>query len=273
MRIRCGSARVLALCTAPFVTPGWAQTLEPESLTGGDQAPEAVPKPCLEPPPLVRWEDYEGPLRKVVGSFARGLERKSVRPPHYKPGTVLCSLELKDKFLLFLYDSYEPIALLSAGFDAALDQAQNNDPNFGPGVAGYGKRFGANYADQVSLRFFSEFAYPALFREDPRYYRLGHGTNRERFLHAIGHTFIAHRDNGKPIFNYSEWLGTASTVALGSAYHTSGQQGFAPRARSVGYFAAGDLGFDVLREFGPEISHKLKIPVRDSNEPRRGTRP
>jgi hypothetical protein len=258
--------------TALFYALGWAQAKQTESPAGQNEQPtEKVAKPCLDPPPLVRWEDYEGPLRKVVGSLARGLERKSVRPPHYKPGTVLCSLELKDKFLLFIRDSSEPIAFLSAGFGAAVDQAQNNDSNFGQGASGYGKRFGANYADQVSLRFFTEFAYPAMFGEDPRYYRLGHGTKRARLLHAIGHTFIAHRDNGKPMFNYSEWLGTTSAVALGSTYHTSGEQGFAPRARSVGYFVGADVGFDVLREFWPEISRKLKIPFRDSSKPQSGT--
>lgn len=231
-----------------------------------NQASEKVAKPCQEPPPLLRWEDYQGPFQKIVGSFARTLERKSVRSPHYKPGTVLCSLEWKDKFLLFVHDSYEPLPLLTAGFNAAIDQAENNDRKFGQGAQGYGRRFGANLADQASRRFFTEFAYPVIFSEDPRYYRLGHGTKRARLLHAVGHTFVAYRDNAKPMFNYSEWLGTTSAVVLGSTYHTSGDHGFAPMARSVGYFAAQDLGFDVLREFWPEIAHKLKMPFRDTRE-------
>ncbi|MBZ5604555.1 MAG: hypothetical protein LAO79_19815, partial [Acidobacteriia bacterium] len=145
---------------------------------------------------MVRWEDYNGPLQKVVGAFARGVERKSVHPLHYKPGTVLCSLELKDKFLLFVQESYEPVSLAAAGFNAAIDQAQNNDARFGQGFEGYGRRFGANLADQVSLRLFSEFAYPAIFSEDPRYYRQGRGSKKSRLLHAVGHTFIGHRDDG-----------------------------------------------------------------------------
>ena|ERR1019366_8832797 len=65
--------------------------------------------PCLEPPPMVRWEDYQGPLHKTVAAFTRKLERRTVHPTHYKPGTVLCSLELGDKFLLFAQDAVDPV--------------------------------------------------------------------------------------------------------------------------------------------------------------------
>src|SRR5438045_3202037 len=61
---------------------------------------------CVQPPPLVSLQDYDGPLKKTVGLFARELERKSVHPPHYKPGLMLCSLDLKDKFFLFARDTF-----------------------------------------------------------------------------------------------------------------------------------------------------------------------
>jgi len=40
----------------------------------------------LEPPPLVGWQDYNGPFAKTVGTFGRKLERKAVHPPRYRPG-------------------------------------------------------------------------------------------------------------------------------------------------------------------------------------------
>src|ERR1017187_5797968 len=46
--------------------------------------------PCVQPPPLVRWQDYQGPFAKVVGAFGRKVERKSVHPVHYKSGVLLC---------------------------------------------------------------------------------------------------------------------------------------------------------------------------------------
>ena len=222
--------------------------------------------PCLEPPPLVRLEDYDGPLKKTVGIFARKLERKSVKP-HYKPGAILCSLELKDKFILFVMDSIDPVSFLDAGFNAGLAQAQDDDPTFGQGAAGYGKRFGASFVDQASSKFFTDFAFPAIFSEDPRYYRLGSGSGGRRFLHAVEHALVAHRDNGKRIFNFSEWLGTTSAVVLSNTYHPGNERGFAPTAQAVGYSVIQDVGFDVLREFWPEISRKFRLPFRDQPDP------
>jgi len=145
-----------------------------------------------------------------VGAFAGTLERKAVPQAHYKPGTLLCSLEPKDKFVLFIHDALDPLAFLTAGFNAGLDQAQNRDPTFGQGTEGFGRRFGINFADQTSLRFFTDFAYPTIFSEDPRYYRLAHGRPEKRLLHAVEHAFVAHLDNGRHMFNFSEWMGATS---------------------------------------------------------------
>jgi hypothetical protein len=225
-----------------------------------------VAVPCLEPPPLVSLSDYNSPLKKTVGVFARALERKSVHQPHYKPGVVLCSLELKDKFVLFVQDSLDPVALLSSGFGAGMDQASGRDPTFGQGASGYGKRFAANFADQASPKLFEDFAYPAMFSEDPRYYRLAHGSGGKRFLHAAGHVFVAHRVGGTHMPNYSEWLGTASGVALSNAYHPGSERGLGSAAKRVGYSLIQAIGFDVLREFWPEISWKFKLPFRGDYE-------
>ena len=244
-----------------------ASAQEPQSAPLGQPAGTNAASSCLEPPPLVGWRDYNGPLEKVVGSFGRKLERKAVHPPHYKPNAVLYSLELKDKFVLFLQDTYDPISLLSSGFSAGLDQAGNRDPTFGQGASGYGKRYAADFTSQTISRFFKDFAYPAIFSEDPRYYRLGDGSARKRLGHALEHTFIARRDNGKRMFNFSEWLATASSAGLNNFYHPGNSPGFAPAARGVGYSIVQDMGFDVLREFWPEIARRFKMPFRGLPEP------
>ena len=222
---------------------------------------------------MIRWGDYQGPFPKTVAAFTRKLERTTVHPPHYKTGTVLCSLELGDKFALFAQDAVDPLSFLTAGFNAGLDQAGNQHASFGQGAAGYGKRFGANFLSQTSSSFFKEFAYPAIFREDPRYYRVAHGSVKSRLLHAAEHVFVAHRDNGKPMFNVSEWLGTSSALWLNGTYYAGGPRGFAPETRRVAYSVLQDVGWDVLREFWPEIAHKLKMPFRDRREPAKNLPP
>jgi hypothetical protein len=227
-----------------------------------EEAMQNAAAPCVQPVPMVRLEDYNGPLNKVVGTFARRLERKAVHPPHYKPGAKLCTLKLKDKFLLFVEDSFDPVTFLSSAFNAGLDQAQDTDPSLGQGAGGYGRRFAGEFADQASSTFFKDFAFPSIFSEDPRYYRLAHGTGRRRFLHALEHAVVAHSDNGERMFNFSEWFGTASGVALSNTYHPDNQRGFSPAAQRVGYSVLQDMGYDVLREFWPEISRKFRLPFR-----------
>lgn len=268
MLIACGGARAQDQPPAPP---------KQESPTGPENPPVVVSveqeqtqknpnAPCVQPPPIVRWQDYQGPFAKVVGAFGRKLERKSAVPPHYKPGAKLCTLEIKDKFRLFVDDTIDPITVVNAAFNAGLGQAQNSDPSFGQGAAGYGKRFGVNMIDQAQSEFFKDFAYPTIFFEDPRYYRLGQGSTQRRFLHALAHAVVAHHEDGTPMPNYSEWLGTTSAVALSNVYHPDNRRGFGPSAQKVIIAVSQDAGFDVLREFWPEIARKFKLPFRGEKE-------
>jgi hypothetical protein len=67
--------------------------------------------------------------------------------------------------------------------------------------------------------------------------------------------------------NYSQWLGTASAVTLANTYHPGNRRGVGPAAQRVGFSIAQDIGFDVLREFWPEISRRLNLPFRGAQNP------
>jgi hypothetical protein len=239
-----------------------------ESPVPASQPPPGVPvvtistnaTRCVQPAPLEALQDYNGPLRKTVGLFARRLDRKAVHPPHYEPGLTLCSLDVKNKFFLFVRDTYDPVTFMAAGFFAGIGQATNRDPTFGQGAAGYSKRFGTDFLDQASFNFFKDFAYPSIFSEDPRYYRQIHGSAKSRIWHAVNHSVVAYRYNGHRMFNFQEWLGTSSAVALSNLYHPGNERGFAPAATQVGIIVLEDVGFNMLREFWPEIAHKLNLP-------------
>jgi len=148
------------------------------------------------------------------------------------------------------------VTFLDSAFNAGLDQAQDTDPSYWQGAEGYGRRFGAEYTGQASSRFFKEFAYPWIFSEDPRYYRLAHGNAGRRLLHAVEHSVVAHRDDGARMFNFSEWLGTTSTVVL-EQYLSPGQR---TRLRSRG--AASGLQHPPRHGF----RHAARILARDFQE-------
>jgi hypothetical protein len=104
------------------------------------------------------------------------------------------------------------------------------------------------------------FLYPSIFKEDPRYYRMGEGSFQHRLMHAMSHIIIAHRNSGVAEFNFSEWFGLTSSVALRNLYHPDRLRGFQPAAGRVERGLASDMATDIFREFWPEISRKLKIP-------------
>lgn len=228
--------------------------------------------PCVQPPPPVTWRDYKGPFAKTVAVFAQRLERRSLGPNsqpqhHYKPGVLLCTLETRDKFWLFVHDSSDPVAFINAAWNAGVSQVQNNQPTFGRGFTGYLDRFGVQMAGQASGNFFKDFLYPTVFQEDPRYYRLGTASNKRRIVHAMSHVVIAHNENGNRMFNFSEWLGDATIIVLGNTYLPDRQRGVAPVAESMATGMGYDMGYDILREFWPEIAKTFHLPFREQNVP------
>lgn len=216
---------------------------------------------------MIRWQDYNGPLAKLVGTVGAKVERRAIHEPNYKPGDALCSLGMRDKFILFVEDTIDPITIATVAFSSALDQAENSEPRFGQGMQGYGKRWDANEASDASGRFFSEFLFPTVLSEDPRYYRLGRGSGGRRLLHALEHAVVAHRDHGGRMPNISEWAGTTSGVLLSDLYHPGTTHGPSSVASQVGWNILEDTGFDVLREFWPEIARKFHVPFRSASEP------
>jgi hypothetical protein len=64
------------------------------------------------------------------------------------------------------------------------------------------------------------------------------------------------------MFNYSEWLGSASTIALSNLYHPGNRLNTGEMASRMGFLVGMDAGFDVLREFWPKIAHSMKFPFR-----------
>jgi hypothetical protein len=172
-----------------------------------------------------------------------------------------------EKFHLFAKTAFDPVTVVIAAAQAGLSQADNQFKGYGQGAEGYGKRFGAAFADQVSTGFFSNFMYPTLFKQDPRYFRKGHGGFPRRFVYSLMQEVICHTDSGGRAFNASNVLGAFSSGALSNAYYPSDDRGFkltmSRSGLAVVYATAGNL----LNEFWPDIGRKLRKSKPDSPPP------
>jgi hypothetical protein len=128
-------------------------------------------------------------------------------------------LKSGQKFRLFARSAFDPFTLSLVGAEAGLSQADNQFPAYGQGAQGYGKRYGAAVADEVSSSFFSNYFYPTLFKADPRYFRLGEGGFPRRFFYGVKQEFVCHTDKGGRSFNFSNVLGAFTAGAISNIYY------------------------------------------------------
>ncbi len=106
---------------------------------------------------------------------------------------------------------------------------------------------------------------PALLHQDPRYFRLGHGSATHRLLYAMSTSVICRHDNtGKWEPNYSNVGGNMISGALSTLYYPPNDSGIGLTiGNGLIVTAEGTIG-GVFQEFWPDISRKFlhKDPTR-----------
>jgi hypothetical protein len=127
----------------------------------------------------------------------------------------------KQKFKLALRTAVDPVAFLGAGFAAGVEQWDDAYSGYGQGAQGYGKRFGASYADAFDGTMLGGAVFPSLLHQDPRYFYKGTGTIRSRVLYAISTVVICKGDNGRWQPNYSNLLGSLASAGISNLYYPS----------------------------------------------------
>jgi hypothetical protein len=108
---------------------------------------------------------------------------------------------------------------IDTGIGAGIQQWRNNYPEFSQGMEGYGKRFGAIYADHVSSIIIGHVVMQSIFHQDPRYFYKGTGSIRSRALYAIGTAFVRKGDNGHWQPDYSDVLGSLAAGEISTLYY------------------------------------------------------
>jgi hypothetical protein len=161
------------------------------------------------------------------------------------------------KFHLMYKSSVDPFVFVADGFVAGLGQARNTNPGFGQGAEGYFKRFGASYLDTIDGNLWGNAILPILFKEDPRYFRLGSGSFTHRFLYSASTTVWCKRDNGRWGPNYANVLGNFISGGISNAYYPAADRGVEQTLDgAMTVTAEGVIGAEFV-EFWPDISRHL----------------
>ena len=165
-------------------------------------------------------------------------------------------LTVKQKFAIAAKDSFDWPVLLVSGAFAGLSHLQNQNPSFGQGMAGYGKRWAAAYGDQAVGNFLAEAAMPALFHEDPRYFRRGEGSVPGRLGYAVSRVLVTRTDAGRRRFNCSEFAGNGLTAAAANLYYRDDRDA-RDNVQRLAVLVATDAFGNVLKEFWPDIKRRM----------------
>jgi len=162
----------------------------------------------------------------------------------------------RQKMTIAAKDSFDWPVYPTAGLFATLYQLENSNPSFGQGMEGWAKRFGTAYGDQMIGNMMTEGLVPALFHQDPRYFRLGEGTKKSRIWYAVTRIEVARMDSGRNTFNFSEWGGNAAAAAISNAYYPD-TRNWNDNLQKLLIACATDTFSNVLKEFWPDVKRKL----------------
>jgi len=166
-------------------------------------------------------------------------------------------ISAKEKMTIATLDSFDWPVYPTAAVFAAFYQLADQNHEFGQGMAGYGKRLGTSYADQLSGNMFTEGFVPALTHEDPRYFRMGSGPAGKRLWYSFTRTFVTKTDAGHRTFNLSEWGGASASVALSNLYYTDTRKVDDNVTKLLIQVGSDTIG-NLLKEFWPDVKRKLR---------------
>src|ERR1700675_2425539 len=98
------------------------------------------------------------PVRMARAQSASGsgasasLQSSSPAPAHVQPGQTSSAYHRPSgaiKLHNYLFDTFGPYSIATAALAGGINQAKNNPPEWGQGMAGYGQRGGSNYGTEI----------------------------------------------------------------------------------------------------------------------------
>jgi hypothetical protein len=180
--------------------------------------------------------------------------------PNYRAvsaSTKLPPLSVRTKFWLATEDSFDYSSFVLAGLLAGYSQAINSSPEFHDGLAAYGRYYWHSFADEAVGNYFTEAIVPVITHEDPRYYTLGRGGFVHRTGYAVSRLFITRTDSGGNTFNFSEIAGNLAGAGVANFYYPASERTLGKTAENWGTQIGVDGIADLLKEFWPDIRHRL----------------
>jgi len=247
---RCATIFTIVLCFILLAAQSPAQSAAPSDETADAASPQSSSSnlpdgPAAQAPATARPHQTKRILG-IIPNF-RSVSTDDILPPQ----------SVKEKFKTATEDSFDYSSPIIPALLAGYSLARNATPEFGHGGVGYGRYLWHSAVDQTSENYMVEFVFPAVTREDSRYYTLSRGGLMKRAGYALSRAAVTRSDSGHNVFNVSEVIGAGSSAGLSNLYYPSKERTFSNTATTWGL----DVGIDavtfVLKEFWPDVNRSL----------------
>ncbi len=259
----CLSVLLLPICLAaqearPAAPATVQETAQPPAVQ--TPAPPATPQPAStdQPDPAVAPKPDATAQESEIQTGTRILGVL----PNYKTVEKMTGayepLTPGAKFMIATKDSFDWPEFFVAASITELGTLTGQDPEWGQGVKGFAKRYGAALSDQVVSNYLTEAILPAVLHDDPRYFRLGPGYSpAHRIGHALSWVIIGKTDTNHNTLNVPELLGSGASAAIGLLYYPQAERlGSSVMDRFVTQVSF-DAASSVLKEYWPDIRQAL----------------
>jgi hypothetical protein len=236
---------VVLLCglAAAQGTPPREPTQEVRQMAVVAGTPPQTPKP--------RLEEMRNLIKTQVRRALDGKPYPALRD--WQP------LTEREKFDYFVRSTWASRTFVNAGVDVIASRVKGRDrnPEYETGVMGLGQRYGIELATNETDIFFKRFFFPALLRQDPRYFRNPELPFFKRALYSMTRVVITRTDKGSETFNSSSILGAATSRALSDLYVPGERQGMHPLTGCISFNLLRDAGMNLVHEFWPDFRRKF----------------
>ncbi len=162
-----------------------------------------------------------------------------------------------DKFKLMIEDSFDYSSFIYVGILSGISQAENSYPEFRSGAPAYARYYWHSFADTLDGNLMTEFLYPTVTREDPRYYTLGRGGFGKRAVYSFSRLVITRSNSGGRTPNFSEIVGNGSAAGIASFYYPSPERTWTKTGQRWVTQVALDGVANMIKEFWPDINSHI----------------
>jgi hypothetical protein len=171
--------------------------------------------------------------------------------------TKLPPMSPKEKFIIAGKDTFDYSSFLIAGIQAGFSMNGASYPEFHQGLKGYGRYYWHTLADTVDENFMVGGLGPIIFKQDNRFYTLGHGGFRKRSIYAVTRVLISRKDDGDSTFNFAEIIGSGATSGASTLYYPTRYRTWTKVGQK---WLTSDLidGFNFFyKEFWPDVNKRI----------------